>query len=307
MNHPFFARKEFDIVLVDEAGQLTLPAILGPLLLSKTFALVGDHHQLPPLITSEIARRSGMEYSLFAQLCNKHPSVVCSLTSQYRMNEPLTKLPNALTYDGKLKPANDVVADKMLMVEEDFDAEARKTKWLMNATCEQPNKAVIFLDTSAEKIVQDQTRESSDERPVNKGEQRLVLEIVRSLIRRKVEAPKIAVLSPFNAQVDEISELLKTDEKIRDVESLTIDKAQGRDFDAVVISFVKSNPRRDTTELLEDKRRLNVAITRAKSKLILIGNMQTLRGSNAMSKMLDVVASEKMIEPVDNSFVKLFL
>ena len=307
LNHPFFARKEFDIVLVDEAGQLTLPAILGPLLLSKTFALVGDHHQLPPLITSEIARRSGMEYSLFAQLCNKHPSVVCSLTSQYRMNEPLTKLPNALTYDGKLKPANDVVADKMLMVEEDFDAEARKTKWLMNATCEQPNKAVIFLDTSAEKIVQDQTRESSDERPVNKGEQRLVLEIVRSLIRRKVEAPKIAVLSPFNAQVDEISELLKTDEKIRDVESLTIDKAQGRDFDAVVISFVKSNPRRDTTELLEDKRRLNVAITRAKSKLILIGNMQTLRGSNAMSKMLDVVASEKMIEPVDNSFVKLFL
>ena len=103
------------------------------------------------------------------------------------MNEPLTKLPNALTYDGKLKPANDVVADKMLLGEEDFDAEARKIKWLMNATCEQPNKAVIFLDTSAEEIVQDQTRESSDERPVYKGEQRLVLEIVRSLIRRKVE------------------------------------------------------------------------------------------------------------------------
>jgi DNA replication ATP-dependent helicase Dna2 len=107
--------------------------------------------------------------------------------------------------------------------------------------------------------------------------------------------------------VDEIAELLKSDEKVSDVESLTIDKAQGRDFEAVVISFVKSNSRGDTTELLEDKRRLNVAITRAKSKLILIGNMQTLRSSNAMSKMLDVVVSEKMIEPVDNSFVQLFL
>lgn len=307
LNHPFFARKEFDVVLVDEAGQLTLPAILGPLLLSKTFVLVGDHHQLPPLITSEVARRSGMEDSLFAQLCNKNPNAVCSLTCQYRMNEPLTKLPNALTYDGKLKPANDAVANRMLSVEEDFDVKARKIQWLTNATSEQPNKAVIFLDTSAEETVQDQTRESSDERPVNKGEQRLVLEIVRSLIRRKVEAAKIAVLSPFNAQVDEISELLKTDEKVSDVESLTIDKAQGRDFDAVIISFVKSNPRGDTTELLEDKRRLNVAITRAKSKLILIGNMQTLRGSNAMSRMLDVIASEKMIEPVDSSFVKLFL
>lgn len=307
LNHPFFARKEFDVVLVDEAGQLTLPAILGPLLISKTFALVGDHHQLPPLITSEIARRSGMEDSLFAQLCNKNPDAVCSLTCQYRMNEPLTKLPNALTYDGKLKPANDAVARKMLSVEEDFDVKARKIKWLTNATSGRPDKAVIFLDTSAEEEVQDQTREIPDERPVNKGEQRLVLEIVRSLIRRKVEAAKIAVLSPFNAQVDEIAELLKSDEKVSDVESLTIDKAQGRDFDAVVISFVKSNSRGDTTELLEDKRRLNVAITRAKSKLILIGNMQTLRSSNAMSKMLDVVVSEKMIEPVDNSFVQLFL
>ena len=63
LNHPFFARKEFDIVLVDEAGQLTLPAILGPLLLSKTFALVGDHHQLPPLITSEIAKTG--RYGIF--------------------------------------------------------------------------------------------------------------------------------------------------------------------------------------------------------------------------------------------------
>jgi DNA replication ATP-dependent helicase Dna2 len=223
------------------------------------------------------------------------------------MNEPLTKLPNALTYDGKLKPANDAVARKMLSVEEDFDVKARKIKWLTNATSGRPDKAVIFLDTSAEEEVQDQTREIPDERPVNKGEQRLVLEIVRSLIRRKVEAAKIAVLSPFNAQVDEIAELLKSDEKVSDVESLTIDKAQGRDFDAVVISFVKSNSRGDTTELLEDKRRLNVAITRAKSKLILIGNMQTLRSSNAMSKMLDVVVSEKMIEPVDNSFVQLFL
>ena len=134
LNHPFFARKEFDVVLVDEAGQLTLPAILGPLLLSKTFVLVGDHHQLPPLITSEVAKRSGMEDSLFAQLCNKNPNAVCSLTCQYRMNEPLTKLPNALTYDGKLKPANDAVANRMLSVEEDFDVKARKIQWLTNAT-----------------------------------------------------------------------------------------------------------------------------------------------------------------------------
>jgi DNA replication ATP-dependent helicase Dna2 len=300
MNHPFFARKEFDIVLVDEAGQLTLPAILGPLLLSKTFALVGDHHQLPPLITSEVARRYGMEESLLAQLCNRNPKFICSLTCQYRMNEPLTMLPNALTYGGKLKPATAAIANRMLSIEEDFNAESsKKINWLASATSNQPNKAVIFLDTSS---VKEQTRESLGERPVNKGEQMIVREIARNLIRRKVEASKIAVLSPFNAQVDEIAELLKEDEKTSDVESLTIDKAQGRDFDAVIISFVKSNPRGDTTELLEDERRLNVAITRAKAKLILIGNIETLRRSRAMNKMLDVISSANFIESVDLEF-----
>ena len=80
--HPIVAGRTFDICIVDEAGQMTLPAVLGPLLRSSRFCLVGDHHQLPPLVQSAAADAGGLSVSLFRRLCEAHPQVTCNMVTQ---------------------------------------------------------------------------------------------------------------------------------------------------------------------------------------------------------------------------------
>ena len=96
----------------------------------------------------------------------------------------------------------------------------------------------------------------------------------------------MCALSPFNAQVDALQDRLNQSEIFRGVESLTIDRAQGRDMDAVCVSFVCST-RRVAGELLDDESRFNVAITRAKKKLILIGDAETLKSSPVIGRAID--------------------
>ena len=93
--------RHFDCVILDEAGQLTEPAALGPLLLGGSFIMVGDHFQLPPLVISEQAKRGGMDISLFKRLAEAHPDAVTWLDTQYRMNDDVMAIANTLEYDRK--------------------------------------------------------------------------------------------------------------------------------------------------------------------------------------------------------------
>jgi DNA replication ATP-dependent helicase Dna2 len=103
------------------------------------------------------------------------------------------------------------------------------------------------------------------------------------------------VLSPYNAQVDAMARDLASSDDLQEVEALTIDRAQGRDVECVVISFVRANERRETGGLLSNRRRLNVALTRARSKLIIVGNAETLKGSHEMQQVMGICTANAWV------------
>lgn len=129
---PLFSRRKFDYCIVDEASQITLPTCLGPLRFADKFVLVGDHFQLPPLVSrctlwiyqylnltilqvrNLEARKGGLEVSLFRLLTEAHPHAVVDLTDQYRMNADIMFLSNKLIYSDRLRCGSDVVASRRL-------------------------------------------------------------------------------------------------------------------------------------------------------------------------------------------------
>jgi DNA replication ATP-dependent helicase Dna2 len=111
-----FSRRSFDVCIVDEASQITLPTCLGPLRFADRFVLVGDHHQLPPLVRSHDARKGGLDESLFKRLCRAHPEAVVDLRSQYRMNEDIMLVANELVYSNKLLCGTPEVAARSLLL-----------------------------------------------------------------------------------------------------------------------------------------------------------------------------------------------
>jgi DNA replication ATP-dependent helicase Dna2 len=103
VSHALVTRRRFDVCVVDEAGQLTEPVCLGPLRRADSFVLVGDHHQLQPVVRARTARDEGMMVSLFERLCVAHPAAVRRLSRQYRMAGDIMLLANALVYKGALQ------------------------------------------------------------------------------------------------------------------------------------------------------------------------------------------------------------
>ena len=103
------------------------------------------------------------------------------------------------------------------------------------------------------------------------------------------------MLSPYNAQVDAMARDLASSDDLKEVEALTIDRAQGRDVECVVISLVRANERRETGALLSNRRRLNVALTRARSKLVIVGNAETLKGSYEMQQVMGICSANAWI------------
>lgn len=263
-------RRQFDVCIVDEAGQITLPATLGPLLRAKAFVLVGDHHQLPPLVTSKQAAEGGLDEPLFARLAAAHPSAVVTLPVQYRMAADIQVLPNALTYDGQLRCGSAAVANARLDIV--MDALPPDTPaWVRHAL--DPERRVVFLDTAAmesgcaHEVV-------AGEAVSNPAEARLAIAVLRAAAA-VVPSSTLAAISPYRCQVTALERAL-LEAGLPQVESLTIDRAQGRDKDCVVVSLVRSNAKAEAGKLLMDARRVNVAITRAKAKLVLVGDSSTL-------------------------------
>lgn len=115
VHHPLLAaRPAFDVAIVDEAGQISLPAVLGALLKARSFVLVGDHYQLPPLVLDKRAAAGGLGVSLFRQLCEAHPSAVVVLRRQYRMCGDVMGLANELVYGGQLVAGSEQVENAQL-------------------------------------------------------------------------------------------------------------------------------------------------------------------------------------------------
>lgn len=306
INHGIFNHRIFDYCIVDEASQITLPVSVGPIRMAHCFILVGDHYQLPPLVQNKEAQDGGLDVSLFKLLSDAQPSSVVSLEHQYRMAEDIMLLSNQLIYNGRLKCGNSAVANRSLnvpSVQAALDAHHQQRnsgKHHSNTPaasqcsanhancylriCLLPTNRVLFLDTDT--ITQPESAQElltgSNQRITNPTESLLVSHLLTTLIRAGVPARTIGVISFYRSQLA----LLRHDVKAiagttaaSEVEMHTADKYQGRDKEVILLSCVRSNSANSVGELLKDWRRVNVAITRAKSKLLIIGSKSTLASS----------------------------
>lgn len=314
VNHVLFQKRTFDYCIVDEASQITLPICLGPIRMAQTFVLVGDHNQLPPLVQNEEARVGGLDVSLFKLLSDTHPDSVVNLEHQYRMCEDIMTLSNTLIYHGSLKCGTDALRHTKLHVPNmaalsmrhydaatflsvsqastaqspaprSFCPSARPGRcWLRDLL--EPEARVRFVNTDA---LPDSREEAKGNRIVNPCEAQLVTRLVDALLAVGVPASEVGVMTHYRSQLA----LLRHNLRGRGggaVEMHTADRFQGRDKEVVVLSLVRSNDGRGIGDLLRDWRRINVAFTRAKTKLLVVGSRDTLRGSGEDEMLARFVA-----------------
>lgn len=245
----------FDVALIDEATQATEPVSLIPFLRAKKVVLAGDPFQLPPTVLSEKAAKEGLSKSLFERLLEDHGETVKRmLKEQYRMNDGVMRFPSKTTYGGQLRAPPEVAGRQLSDVLEKKEVVA---------------PPVLFLDTAGKGF--DEKREESSLSLFNDGEAELVVARVNELLEAGLNPRELAVISPYSAQARYLRERISN----TDVEVDTVDAFQGREKDAIIVSFVRSNPD-GQLGFLSDLRRLNVAITRPRRHLFLVGDSATL-------------------------------
>jgi DNA replication ATP-dependent helicase Dna2 len=327
VNHAIFNARTFDYCIVDEASQITLPVCLGPIRLARTFVLVGDHYQLPPLVQNKEAQEGGLNISLFKLLSDAHPASVVNLEHQYRMAEDVQLLASQLVYSGRLKCGTPETASKMLHVPNleaglsahhhsnttasTYKSTSTPKPCSNDPTCFlrkalSPSNRCIFLNTDQLTPENCAQEVAAGARIVNAVESTLVAQLVTTLIRSGVSPTSIGVITFYRSQLA----LLKRDIKSHagspaaaEVEMNTADKYQGRDKDVVILSCVRSNKDAKVGELLKDWRRVNVAITRAKSKLVLVGSRSTLERSEVeiLTGIVEIMAEKGWIHDLHGS------
>ena len=292
INHPIFNERVFDYCIVDEASQITLPVCLGPIRLAQTFILVGDHYQLPPLVQNEEARIGGLDISLFKHLSDNHPNSVVYLEHQYRMCEDVMALSNNLIYSGRLKCGSQAVAQSSINIpdiaalshhhftpstltksQKSICLEAVRGRcWLRDMV--DPGTKVSFLNTDP--LLPLSREEAKGNRIVNPTEAIICTQLVEALLTVGIKAEDIGVMTHYRSQLARLKDGLR---HRSDVEMHTTDRFQGRDKEVIILSLVRSNEQHSIGELLKDWRRINVAFTRAKTKLLVIGSRETLLGN----------------------------
>ncbi|WP_296882336.1 IGHMBP2 family helicase [uncultured Methanobrevibacter sp.] len=262
------ARTKFDVAIIDEASQATIPSVLIPIAKAHRFILAGDHKQLPPTIISDKAH--GLEKTLFEELIKIYPFKSQLLNIQYRMNSLLMKFPNAEFYDNGLESdssVDDITINDILTTTEKEDP-------------------MLFVDTS--NIDSDGERHLKDSKSImNEIEAEIAIKLANDYLKIGLTEEDIGIISPYADQVKIIQD--KTP-----VEVKTVDGFQGREKEIIIISTVRSNED-GNIGFLRDLRRLNVAITRAKRKLIIIGNINTLESNQTYARLIEFAKENNVL------------
>jgi superfamily I DNA and/or RNA helicase len=250
-------RGDFDLVVLDEASQATEPLSWVPLTMAKKAVFAGDALQLPPTIYSKEAAEGGLAVTLFDRLKDILPKNIQTLLRvQYRMHESIMKFPSEQFYEGKLLAHESVAkhtADELPGV----------------AATPLTSNPVTYVDTAGAGY--DESWNDLLESRENKGEAELAVKILHELLGSGMQPKNVAILTPYVAQ----AKLLKTMVRIPGLEIGSVDGFQGREKEAVILSLVRSNEG-GQIGFLGDLRRLNVAITRARRCLIVIGDGVTI-------------------------------
>ena len=262
------ARVKFDVAIIDEASQATIPSVLIPIAKAHRFILAGDHKQLPPTIISD--RAGDLEKTLFEELIRLYPFKSQLLNVQYRMNSLLMKFPNEEFYDNGLKSDSSV---DDININDILESTKRE-------------EALLFVDTSNVDS-EGETHLKDSKSIINNLEAKISSGIADDYMNLGVSEEDIGIISPYADQVKIIQDMTP-------VEVKTVDGFQGREKEIIIISTVRSN-NNGNIGFLRDLRRLNVAITRAKRKLIIIGNKDTLITNPTYARLIKFCEDRKLM------------
>ena len=267
----------FTSLFIDEAAQALEAACWIPMRRVSRVILAGDHCQLPPTIKSLAAMHGGLDKTLMQRIAENHPEVVTLLRVQYRMNEQIMRFSSDWFYGGKVESAPSVRHRGIL----DYD---NPIVWIDSKdTLPSPGDKNTEPETVSNRYHEEFIGESFGR--INKPEAELTLATLQELFdkigRARIleERIDVGIISPYRAQVQYLRQLIRRREYYKPYRSLisvnTVDGFQGQERDIIIISLVRSNEQ-GQIGFLRDLRRMNVAITRARMKLIIIGDVETL-------------------------------
>ncbi|EFN73136.1 DNA2-like helicase [Camponotus floridanus] len=288
--HALLRRRTFDVCVVDESAQIMQPTVLRPLYSTRKFILVGDPDQLPPIVKNKTAARLGADESLFTRLDSDNNTV--NLLKQYRMNGRIMRLANDVTYHGKLEPANKQVENATLTGTNMEEMLSSCEGWIRSALSRNVDDSVVVLDTGNTYNLSVESVNRNDQVYSNVWEAAVILRLVQALAKAGVCGRNIGVIAPYNAQINLLKKILD-----KEVEVNTVDQYQGRDKDVILYSCTKStecNTKKEF-EILDDQRRLTVAITRARHKLVIISDKMTLTRYTPFKNLFDVIDEKNVI------------
>ena len=303
--HHLLEGMKFGTLFIDEAAQALEAACWIPMKRASRVILAGDHCQLPPTVKSIAALRAGLGKTLMERIAENKPEVVTLLKIQYRMNDEIMRFSSDWFYGGKVESAPQIKYRSVL----DYD---HPITWI--DTSNEENQITIEGEDAPEDSASTSssvsaTNQNSDLNfkeqfvgesfgRINKAEAELTLltlaEYFTKISKRRVleERIDVGIISPYRAQVQYLKKLIKKYEFFKPYRRLisvnTVDGFQGQERDVILISLVRSNDE-GQIGFLKDLRRMNVAMTRARMKLIILGNKDTMTKHPFYKKLWEYV------------------
>jgi predicted DNA helicase len=265
---------------------------------ARRAVLVGDHKQLPPTILNQEAAQSGLQHTLFERLAHHHEttpetpdSIRSLLRTQYRMHETIMGFSSRTFYDGRLRADDTVQHHTLADLGVTNDALPNDTRHDIL----DPDAPLVFVDTSTVDAPEHQ-RPSSHSRE-NPREADLVARLVTGLQEAGVDASDMAIISPYDDQVDRIDDQIDAE----DLEVDTVDGFQGREKEIVLVSLVRSNDR-GGIGFLDEPRRFNVALTRARRKAVVMGDADTVTEGDVFGTFIQYVEQNgRVVRPTSTA------
>lgn len=303
--HHLLEGMKFGTLFIDEAAQALEAACWIPMKRASRVILAGDHCQLPPTVKSIAALRAGLGKTLMERIAENKPEVVTLLKIQYRMNDEIMRFSNDWFYGGKVESAPQIKYRSVL----DYD---HPITWI--DTSNEENQITIEGEDAPEDSASTSSSVSAANQNsdlnfkeqfvgesfgrINKAEAELTLltlaEYFTKIGKRRVleERIDVGIISPYRAQVQYLKKLIKKYEFFKPYRRLisvnTVDGFQGQERDVILISLVRSNEE-GQIGFLKDLRRMNVAMTRARMKLIILGNKDTMTKHPFYKKLWEYV------------------
>jgi DNA replication ATP-dependent helicase Dna2 len=268
----------FDVAVVDEASQITVPALLGALRFAARFVLVGDERQLPPLVMSAEAAEQGLQESLFAALQQRWGgAATVALTRQYRMHPTICEFPSQAFYSEALVTDGTAATQRLALDVAPADG--------LEAVLD-PAHPLVFIDVP-------ETEGGAVGSGKASGEQaRVVQRLVLGLRARGLDTDRIGIIAPYRAQVAAIRQRLAACGASA-VTVDTVDRFQGGEREVILLSLVRGGPAVAGSEagaFVSDSHRLNVALTRAQRKLIVLGDRRELEREPLLAQLIGYCA-----------------